>query len=606
MRPSPLPTETSGSGRWFRAVLLCAVLQTSSEALALERFHFEPPYLIDPGRTMKDHSMVYQQGMWHCFYIRGEDSQGNQTEDELGHAITEDLREWTILPPAIVSGPELWDDRNVWAPCVIPSPGMGGGWTMFYTGADNLVVQRMGRAFTTNPSLTGWSKYLLNPEFEPDSAEYLWAPDLSFSAFRDPFYFFHEGEHHILNTAVIPDTTIAAGRRGVVHHITSTDLAHWVEQPPLAVHNGVPNQAWHEIESVQLHEKFGLWHMFFTELNVQGVQYLKSANYDSGWDFTQAVTIDLGIAPELTDVGNDTYLFSRHLQAPIVAELSTFWTIRVDSLRFNGIPLPYVVRTQPLAQDWPSRTGTCFDYGPTFGDNSAERAEEPTEPVGNGYLSSREYYGGPLSGFGSPGGVQPDNVIGSIRSRVFTVTGDSLMMELGGGDSPFVEVRLVRDSDDLELASASPTGGHRMRTVSLPISAWQGTDCYIEVVDNAIAPDGYIHVDEIREVLSTVPAPGPVPGIRAARLLQNVPNPFNPRTEIRWAQTRPGRVSLEIFDLRGRRVKTLNAGFRDPGDHSIIWAGRDDAGAEVASAVYLVRLAFESRETDRRAITLVR
>jgi len=211
-----------------------------------------------------------------------------------------------------------------------------------------------------------------------------------------------------------------------------------------------------------------------------------------------------------------------------------------------------------------------------------------------------------LSGFGAPGTKQPDNVMGTIRSRVFTVTGDSLLMRLGGGDNPFVRVRLVRDSDDLELVYATPNGGHRMRDVSLPIGAWIGTECYIEILDNSVAPDGYLHVDEIREVLNTVPAPGSAPGIRAARLLQNVPNPFNPRTEIRWAQTRPGRITLDIFDLRGRRLRTLAGGFRDPGEHALGWDGRDDAGTEVASAVYRVRLAFEARETDRRAITLVR
>ncbi len=77
----------------------------------------------------------------------------------------------------------------------------------------------------------------------------------------------------------------------------------------------------------------------------------------------------------------------------------------------------------------------------------------------------------------------------------------------------------------------------------------------------------------------------------ALRLAQNTPNPFNPRTEIRFALPEAGRVDLAVFDLAGRRVRRLIEGQRlEQGEHSAIWQGRDDAGRALASGVYLYRL----------------
>ncbi|HKK69874.1 MAG TPA: choice-of-anchor V domain-containing protein [Candidatus Krumholzibacteria bacterium] len=80
------------------------------------------------------------------------------------------------------------------------------------------------------------------------------------------------------------------------------------------------------------------------------------------------------------------------------------------------------------------------------------------------------------------------------------------------------------------------------------------------------------------------------PAVADARLLTNVPNPFNPSTQIRFELDRGESVRLEIVDLRGRRVRTLVDGPRTPGRHEVTWNGRDDAGAPVASGVYRTRL----------------
>ncbi len=67
------------------------------------------------------------------------------------------------------------------------------------------------------------------------------------------------------------------------------------------------------------------------------------------------------------------------------------------------------------------------------------------------------------------------------------------------------------------------------------------------------------------------------------------PNPFNPSTKIRFNLAEAGKVELNIYDLSGRRVRTLLDGPMDVGTHELDWQGRDDAGHELASGVYFLR-----------------
>ena len=64
-------------------------------------------------------------------------------------------------------------------------------------------------------------------------------------------------------------------------------------------------------------------------------------------------------------------------------------------------------------------------------------------------------------------------------------------------------------------------------------------------------------------------------------------------------------VTVEIFDVAGRRVRRVISGRRDAGLHRERWNGRDDAGRDVASGVYFVRLRAAGVNRIGR-VTLVR
>ncbi len=84
-----------------------------------------------------------------------------------------------------------------------------------------------------------------------------------------------------------------------------------------------------------------------------------------------------------------------------------------------------------------------------------------------------------------------------------------------------------------------------------------------------------------------------------------VPNPFNPQTHIKFSLPRDAHVSLNLYDVSGRLVRSLVSNTMTAGDHSVRWAGRDDAGKSVASGTYFMRL-VAGGETSVRSMVLVR
>ncbi len=76
----------------------------------------------------------------------------------------------------------------------------------------------------------------------------------------------------------------------------------------------------------------------------------------------------------------------------------------------------------------------------------------------------------------------------------------------------------------------------------------------------------------------------------ALALHGNHPNPFNPKTVIRFALPATADVTLAVYDVRGQRVRTLLRDALEAGQHEAVWLGRDDTGRQVASGAYFYRL----------------
>jgi len=92
----------------------------------------------------------------------------------------------------------------------------------------------------------------------------------------------------------------------------------------------------------------------------------------------------------------------------------------------------------------------------------------------------------------------------------------------------------------------------------------------------------------MEDVITTVPEEGPPERVG---LYQNVPNPFNPRTEIKYDMPAGGgHVRLVIFDVMGRQVRTLVDGVVAEGTRTAVWDGLDDDGQALPTGVYFANI----------------
>jgi subtilisin family serine protease len=107
------------------------------------------------------------------------------------------------------------------------------------------------------------------------------------------------------------------------------------------------------------------------------------------------------------------------------------------------------------------------------------------------------------------------------------------------------------------------------------------------------------------ELFATAVEEGPAPGLpREFALGQNYPNPFNPETLVKFELPRASHIRIEVFDVAGRKIRTLAQKRLGAGVYAEIWDGKNDAGAPVPSGVYVYRLQAESFVQSRKMILL--
>ena len=92
---------------------------------------------------------------------------------------------------------------------------------------------------------------------------------------------------------------------------------------------------------------------------------------------------------------------------------------------------------------------------------------------------------------------------------------------------------------------------------------------------------------------------------REFALYPNFPNPFNPETRIRFQLAENSNVKLMIYDVLGRKIRTLVSNRLDAGHHIINWNGLDDKGVDAASGMYIYRIKAGDF-IDHRKMLLVR
>ena len=183
-----------------------------------------------PDSWVWDSWYAVADGWHHAFYLRASrglrDPDRRHRHPSVGHAVSSDLREWTVLPDALaVSESPAFDDWTTWTGSIVRDDARS-RWVMAYTGssrADGGLVQRIG--FATSLDLLTWDK--TDPTTvlgaDPRWYETLGTSDWFDEAWRDPFLFRgDDGRWHMYVTARANHGPVRG--RGVVGHATSLDL----------------------------------------------------------------------------------------------------------------------------------------------------------------------------------------------------------------------------------------------------------------------------------------------------------------------------------------------------------------------------------------------
>jgi flagellar hook assembly protein FlgD len=82
-------------------------------------------------------------------------------------------------------------------------------------------------------------------------------------------------------------------------------------------------------------------------------------------------------------------------------------------------------------------------------------------------------------------------------------------------------------------------------------------------------------------------------------LHQNYPNPFNPTTTINYSLKENAKVSLNIYNIKGQKVRMLVNEVLPAGEHSAIWNGRGSNGNQVSSGIYFYKMCLHPESSGK-------
>jgi len=94
------------------------------------------------------------------------------------------------------------------------------------------------------------------------------------------------------------------------------------------------------------------------------------------------------------------------------------------------------------------------------------------------------------------------------------------------------------------------------------------------------------------------------PEIPKYALTQNYPNPFNPTTRIKFALKQSEKVRVDVFNLKGQKVKTLLNKVMNEGEHEIVWNGKDSNNKSVSSGIYFYKMSASRYSNVKKMILL--
>ena len=173
----------------------------------------------------------------------------------------------------------------------------------------------------------------------------------------------------------------------------------------------------------------------------------------------------------------------------------------------------------------------------------------------------------------------PANQGQSIPLTLHSQSGDPVSLRVRGLD--------VVGNHQVQLVNQATGRSYDLRQDSTPRLQTSSDATSLTLL---IGPDSFVR-DKANELTTT-----------DLQLQPGGPNPFREQTTLTYTLPKSGNVTLEVFDVLGRRVRVLVDESKEAGTYNAIWEGADDGGRRVASGVYLGRLTFEGQTLTQKLV----
>ncbi|MEO5617633.1 MAG: family 43 glycosylhydrolase [Candidatus Eisenbacteria bacterium] len=507
--------------------------------------------------TAKDFSIVKRNGLYHLFYIRNNSTLPfGSTQKDLGHATSADMYFWTQHPPVLSTRPGFFDNSHVWAPSIVERDGV---YYMFYTGvADSAGLhaldQRTGLASSTD--LFTWNRVDV-PIFSCLDVPWTWCDSLASTPFRDP---------HVMADPTTPgrwlmvySSALASDPAGMMVGVASSmgDFTAWQDEGPLGITSRFITFS-DVAESPHLFLRNGVWFLFFTTNSGQPLSFATSANPlapTNEWTLRGRLTTMLGYTTE-------GWFASEQFRDGLIDYFMFVNGDRVEMQKMTWLPFDRFSLSQPdlfhvMNLIWGSTTVRAGQEASLFieskwrsGRSAALESfwldgDDNWHPVANAVL-----------------GI-PDQIALTADMHEFSWLARSLPDSLGAPETVRIVVRTTDQTATSNPIQLLPQAG----------DLDPGVDPPPPPVGSGSAGTEEIHSFDAG------------PKLRSLRLgmLGGLPS-----VVVDLSDEQPAR--LEVFDLLGRRVRTLADRRLPAGASVLVWDGRDDAGRRLGRGIYFARL----------------
>jgi len=287
----------------------------------------------------------------------------------------------------------------------------------------------------------------------------------------------------------------------------------------------------------------------------------------SGWDEGQEIAIDHG---------GDIYICGTTESGAIPTTAGAYDRTHNGGGRdgivakFNGLGTTLIHSTYVGGNDDDQLLNICLNgSGGAFLSGRTESVNYPTSPDAYDLVHS-----------GSFDGLLTvlDNTLSNLEYSTF----------LGGSGSDVVFGHTVDASNNTYLTGHTNSTGFPTTPGAYDRTHNGGNDCFV----CKLFPS---------EVTTSITETTTTP--MSARLTVH-PNPFNPLTTIQYELAQRSKVSIEIFDLRGRRVAKVADQILDPGLHQVTWDGNSENGTACPSGTYLVIMQSDVGRQQQKTVLL--